>query len=130
MLAFRWRWSVAKNSAGFALARYKIPLALVLHYKISAGAGANADQRTRPILVWMDYGFYRFKIQKSIVHGFFQLIWNVLPRSMIQSDLKSIWIMDSLCNRYGFRILKYMDHCNGYGLWNGNGFVFKSIRTH
>ena len=46
MLAFRWRWSVAKNSAGFALARYKIPLALVLHYKISAGAGANADQQT------------------------------------------------------------------------------------
>ena len=53
MLAFRWRWSVAKNSAGFALARYKIPLPLVLHYKISAGAGANADQRTRPILIEM-----------------------------------------------------------------------------
>ena len=50
MLAFRWRWSVAKNSAGFSLERYKIPLALALHYKISAGAGANADQRTRPIL--------------------------------------------------------------------------------
>ena len=29
------------NSAGFALARYKIPLALVLHYKIFAGAGAT-----------------------------------------------------------------------------------------
>ena len=28
-----------------------MPLALVLHYKISAGAGANADQRTSPILV-------------------------------------------------------------------------------
>ena len=28
-----------------------MPLALVLHYKISAGACANADQRTRSILV-------------------------------------------------------------------------------
>ena len=46
MLAFCWRWLVAKNSAGFALARYKIPLGLALHYKISAAAGANADQRT------------------------------------------------------------------------------------
>ena len=46
MLAFRWRWSVAKNFSGFALARYKIPLALVLLYKIFAGAGANANQQT------------------------------------------------------------------------------------
>ena len=43
----KFRWYSA-GFAGFALARYKIPLALVLHYKISAdaGAGANADQRT------------------------------------------------------------------------------------
>ena len=52
----------------------------------------------------MEYGF---KIHNPWI---LKWIWNGLPKSIIHMDFKSLWIMDFLCNGYGFRILKNMDY--------------------
>ena len=54
MLAFRWRWSVAKNSAGFALARYKIRWrwSFITRYPLALAQTLTSGPAEPPNSVW------------------------------------------------------------------------------